>query len=79
MRNTVLLAIPPLLGVLLCACSPPKPPEEDRRPEPQAQQAQPASALARTADAYKDSARSAATASQDAAQRERAQLDAATR
>ncbi|RZA18689.1 MAG: hypothetical protein EOP93_10625 [Lysobacteraceae bacterium] len=75
MRNTVLLAIPPLLGALLCACSPPKPPEEDRRPEPQAQQA---SALARP-DAYKDSARSAATASQDAAQRERAQLDAATR
>ncbi len=62
--------------VALSACSPPTPPEEERRPEPQAQPA--ASAVVGQANAYKDAARNAASAVQDQAQRERAQIDAAT-
>lgn len=61
--------------VLLSACSAPAPPEEERRPEPQAQ---PKSALVDTANAYKDSARAATAATEDAAKREQAELDAAT-
>lgn len=69
----------PSLAVLACAllsgCSSPKPPDEERRPEPQAQ---PKSALVETANAYKDSARASVTATEDAAKREQATLDAAT-
>ena len=66
--------------VALAACSPPKPPEEERRPEPQAQaDAKPQSEIVQAADAYKDRARSATTAAQDAADGQRAQIDAATR
>jgi outer membrane biogenesis lipoprotein LolB len=65
--------------LLLAACSAPKPPEEERRPEPQAPvTAQPKSALVETADGYKDAARASVAASEDAAKREQAELDAAT-
>jgi outer membrane biogenesis lipoprotein LolB len=71
-------AIPPTL-VLAClvlsACSSPKPPDEERRPEPQAQ---PKSVLLENANAYKGAARASVTASEEAAKREQADLDAAT-
>ncbi len=73
-----MLAVQPivLLACLLVpACSSPKPPQEERRPEPQAQ---PKSALLETAHAYKDAARASVSASEDAAKREQATLDAAT-
>ena len=71
-------AMPPvvvLACVLLSACTAPKPPEEERRPEPQAQ---PKSALVETANAYKGAATASVTATEDAAKREQAELDAAT-
>ena len=64
-----------LACVLLAGCSSPKPPDEERRPEPQAQ---PKSALVETANAYKDAARTSVTATENAAKREQAELDAAT-
>ena len=64
-----------LACVVISACSGPKPPDEERRPEPQAQ---PKSALVETANAYKDSARASVTATEGAAKREQAKLDAAT-
>ena len=64
-----------LVCVVLSACSAPEPPDEERRPEPQAQ---PKSALVETANAYKDSARASVAASEEAARREQAKLDAAT-
>ena len=65
--------------VLLAACSPPQPPEEERRPEPQAQaNAQPQSAIVQAADGYKDRARGAVKAAEDAAKDESARIDAAT-
>ena len=64
-----------LACVLLAGCSSPKPPDEERRPEPQAQ---PNSALVETANAYKDAARASVSASEDAAKSEQAKLDAAT-
>lgn len=80
MHRKVRIAAASLAIALLAACSPPKPPEEERRPEPQAQQAaaQPRSAIVQTADAYKDRARSAEAEQLDAADRQRAQIDAAT-
>lgn len=63
-----------LACVLLAGCSAPTPPDEERRPEPQAQ---PKSALMETANAYKDAARTSAAATEDAAKREQADLDAA--
>lgn len=72
-------AIASLALVMLAACSPPKPPEEERRPEPQAQAAtQPQSTIVQTADAYKDRARDAAKATEAAAKDESARIDAAT-
>ncbi len=65
-----------LACVVLAGCSAPKPPDEERRPEPQAQ---PKSALVETANAYKDAAHASVTATEDAAKREQANLDAATR
>lgn len=63
-----------LLGcVLLSACSAPKPPDEERRPEPQAR---PTSAIVQTANAYKDRARSVEADSLEAADRQRAEIDA---
>ena len=64
-----------LACVLLSGCSSPKPPDEERRPEPQAQSK---SALVETANAYKDAARTSVTATEGAAKREQAELDAAT-
>lgn len=70
MQPTVLFAC-----VLVAACSAPTPPDEERRPEPQAQ---PKSALVETANAYKDSARAAVAETEDAAKRQQAELDAAS-
>ena len=69
-----------LLVLALAGCSPPEPPEEERRPEPQAggTQAQPTSTIVQTADAYKDAARAAVANSEQAAAKEKAALDAAT-
>ena len=64
-----------LACLLLSACSAPKAPDEERRPEPQAQ---PKSAIVEAANGYKDRARASVTASEDAAKREQADLDAAT-
>ena len=80
MHRHARIAAASLALAALPACSPPKPPEEERRPEPQAQAAaQPQSAIVQAADAYKDRARDAAKAAQDAAGNQRAQIDAATR
>lgn len=78
-RNPRAIRAMPSLGVLAClllaGCSSPTPPDEERRPEPQAQ---PKSELVETANAYKDAARTSVTATEDAAKREQAELDAAT-
>lgn len=77
MRTTIAAL---LMGCLvLAACSPPQPPDEERRPQPQAGGTQAQSAVVQTADAYKARARSAAAQPGEAADRQRAQLDAATR
>ena len=68
--STLLLA-----SLLLAACSAPKAPDEERRPDPQAK---PKSALVEAANGYKDSARASVADSEDAAKREKAELDAAT-
>lgn len=63
----------------LVACVPSKPPEEERRPEPQAGQAAgPKSAIVQTAEAYKDRARSVEGTQLDAADQQRAAIDAQT-
>ena len=71
-----------LLLVLAClalnGCSPPGPPDEERRPVPQAG-AQLRSAIVRNAEAYKERARSAEVESLEAANRQRAKIDAQTR
>ena len=61
-----------LLVLALSGCSPPKPPEEERRPEPQA------AGVVQAADAYKDAARAAVANTEDAVAKEKAALDAAT-
>ena len=68
-----------LLVLALAGCSPPEPPEEERRPEPQAggTQAQPTSGIVQTADAYKDAARAAVANSEQAAANENAAVYAA--
>ncbi len=74
--NATLLAF---ATVALSSCSPPGPPDEERRPAPQAgAQAQPRSAIVRNAEAYKDRARSAEAESLEAADRQRAEIDAQT-
>lgn len=79
---------PPLRGAAfalslagaLAACSPPAPPEEERRPAPRADaQARPRSAIVQDAEAYKDRARGAEAAQLDAAERRRAEADAQSR
>ena len=77
MRTTIAALLMGCLGV--AACSPPQPPDEERRPEPQAADARPQSGIVQTADAYKDRARRAEAQQREAADRQRAQLDAATR
>lgn len=71
-------AMPPavLFCLLLTACSEPKAPDEERRPEPQAQ---PKSAIVETANAYKDRARSVEQTQLDAADQQRAEIDAQSR
>ncbi len=66
----------------LNGCSPPDPPEKKRRPEPQTSapgDARPHSPIVQAADAYKDRARSAKAESLQAADRQRAEMDAQTR
>ena len=71
---TIVLAFTALAG-----CSPPKPPDEERRPQPQAQtQAPPTSAIVQSANAYQDRARNAEAESLGAADRQRQEIDAAT-
>lgn len=77
MRTTIAALLLGCLG--LPACSPPEPPDEERRPEPKAADAHPPSAMVQTADAYKDAARAAVANSEQAAAKEKAALDAATR
>ena len=67
-------AITALAIVILAACSPPKPPEEEHRPEPQTQPG-----ITAQAKDYKDAARDAAAPTQQAAAKEKAAIDAATR
>lgn len=76
-RLPILIAV---VATALAACSPPQPPEEERRPEPQAEgtQAPAKSGIVQTADAYKDRARSAEAQQLEAADQQRAQIDAAT-
>jgi len=62
-----------LLVLTLAGCSPPKSPEEERRPDPQA-----VASVVKAADAYKDSARAAVAKTEEAAAKEKAALDAAT-
>ena len=81
-RNSRAIRAMPSVAVLACVllagCSSPTPPDEERRPEPQAQpQSPPKSALLDTANAYKGAARASVTATEDAAKREQAELDAA--
>lgn len=76
MRTTIAALLLGCLG--LAACSPPEPPDEERRPEPQAEGTQAKSGIVQTADAYKDRARSAEAQQLEAADQQRAQLDAAT-
>ena len=76
-RNARIAAASLAIG-LLAACAPPKPPEEERRPEPQAQEVPPKSAIVEYADSYKDRARSAESQQLEAADQQRAQIDAAT-
>ena len=76
MHRTARFAAATLPIAALAACSPPQPPEEERRPEPQA--TQPQSAIVQTADAYKDRARDAVKATEAAAKDESARIYAAT-
>ena len=71
-HSTILIAAAGSLA--LAACSPPKPPEEEHRPEPQTQPG-----ITAQANVYKDAARDAATATEQAAAKEKAAIDAATR
>lgn len=67
-----------LIVAMLAGCSPPQPPEEERRPEPQATSTPAKSGIVQTADAYKDRARSAEAQQLEAADQQRTQIDAAT-
>ena len=62
-----------LLVLALAGCSPPKQPEEERCPDPQA-----VASVVQAADAYKDTARAAVANTEEAAAKEKAALDAAT-
>ena len=76
---TLSLACPLLGCLLLVACAPPAPPQDERRPEPRAGQASaPKSAIVQSAEAYKDRARSVEATQLDAADQQRAAIDAQT-
>ena len=77
MHRNARIAAASLALAALAACAPPKPPEEERRPDPQVA-AQPRSAIVQTAESYKGAARDAVSTAQQAAQSERAQIDATT-
>ncbi|MEO6155245.1 MAG: hypothetical protein ABIP16_05910 [Thermomonas sp.] len=63
----------------MAACTPPKSPDEERRPDPQVSRASgPTSAIVQSAEAYKDRARSAEESQLDAADQHRAEIDAQT-
>lgn len=64
-------------AVLLCACSKPQPPEKERPPEPQAG-APRATELRDAIQAPIDKAKSVEQTTLDAAERQRAQIDAQT-
>lgn len=80
MRIASSIACLMVMAMAMAGCSPPEPPDEERRPEPQADgtRAQPKPGIVQTADAYKDRARSAGAQQREAADRQRAQIDAAT-
>ena len=82
MPRTIRLTAALCATLVLAACAPPKPPEEEHRPEPQSQSdagsASP-SAIVEHANAYKDRAREAVQQAGEAADRERAAADAAAR
>ena len=65
----------PIACLLLAACQPPSPPEEERPPVPKSAAAE--SPITRYADSYKDRARAVEAQQQAAADRQRAQIDAA--
>ena len=80
MPRTIHLTAALCATLALTACAPPKPPEEERRPEPQSQSdagSAPPSAIVEHANAYKDRAREAVQQAEEAADRERAATDAA--
>ena len=80
MPRTIRLTAALCATLALAACAPPKPPEEERRPEPQSQSdagSAPPSAIVEHANAYKDRAREAVQQAEEAADRERAATDAA--
>jgi len=71
-----------LACVGLSACSPPDPPDGERRPEPQTSapgDARPRSSIVQAADAYKDRAREASAKSLQVADRQRAEIHAQSR
>ena len=71
------VAFAALVAGSLAACSPPSPPDEERRPEPRAETT-PQYGIVQAADAYKDRARAAGAQQEDAEKRQQAELDAAT-
>lgn len=78
MFRSKMIAAVAIASLGLAACAPPKPPEEERRPQPQAPSTQPQSAIVQAAEAYKERARSAGAQQVDAADAQRAQIEAAT-
>jgi len=79
MRQSIVL--PCVLFALLCACSKPQPPEKERPPEPQAesQSREPRATQLRDAiQAPIDKAKSVEQTTLDAAEKQRAEIDAQT-
>ncbi|HWS76947.1 MAG TPA: hypothetical protein VN205_01095 [Thermomonas sp.] len=72
------LVIAAAVTASVAACTPPSVPDEERRPEPRADAAVKPT-IVQAADAYKDQARAAGAQQEAAAERQRAELDAATR
>ncbi len=73
MPRTLRLTAALVATLAIAACAPPKPPQEERRPEPQAQPgagSASSSAIVEQANAYKDRARDAVQQAGEAADRE---------